>query len=312
MTMSPKGLRCFMYVIVLAFWALFAFVLLEKLDRSMTRTVVRRKPAEHFFFDILSGFDPPISLTAYSHMPRTESTTAFLGIMDRYLLSQYLVRRFAYSSFLEIGCPRVSIGELLPESVTIRDCVPHSKAIEFFNSNTSKYGVIILEGQLLTGSYSTSHSHTLSDSSSSSSLSSSQLETLLQKALLYLEEGGTLILTNTNPPLLSLSSHSQEHSHTHLESGGLWSVAVLLHDRIATEVATLDCDGGLTLVKHSADTATLLSSLPPLSSGTGTGTAAGGGGGGGGVSVPLPPGPSRGNAPYPQVFGSGGTGRPSF
>eukprot|EP01041_Mallomonas_annulata_P011921 gene11921-24972_t len=242
---NKKGLRCFISVVILVFWALFAFIMLENLDRSMvTPKYIRRKPAEHFFFDLLTGFDPAVPQTEYYPSSRVKSSSSFLGVIDRVLLSQYLVKRFAYKSFLQIGCHSERVYMLLPDSMSVRDCIDKEHGTlrmrpnEFFAGNLSKFGVILLEDEEMKG------------------ITPSEVYAIAEASLLALEEGGILVLTDTNPfgrsewdggtnlpiPL----SHSAVTSSS---QSGLWTLVASLRQRDVLEMVTLDADGGLTLVR---------------------------------------------------------------
>lgn len=180
---------------------------------------MRRKPAEHFFFDLLPLFDPLGPYTYYETLPRIKQLSAFQGIADRILLSQYLTKRFAYSSFIQIGCEIEQVYSFLPETVTDRRCLDTaSNPLNFFKTNQSKFGLILIDSGVM-------------------QIGSDVARDLADAALTSLDEDGILLLVNTNPAFKADLSKS------------LWGVAILLGDREDLEMATLDADGGISLIR---------------------------------------------------------------
>ena len=90
-----------------------------------------RKVEKHFFFELLPSFD--VDETGHRAVVPSLSASApggaslFTGIMDRVLFTRYLVERFAFSSFLQLGCAGSSsshVYQLLPDTaVPTRVCV---------------------------------------------------------------------------------------------------------------------------------------------------------------------------------------------
>ena len=180
----------------------------------------------------------------------------FQNIIDRVLFSQYLVKRFAYGSFLQVGgCNFDKIYSLLPESMPIRTCLSYNHVssktqqavspFEYLSKSTTKYGVILIEPEKDT----------------------EDPKLIVDAALVALEDGGTIILVNTNPT-------SVTHKTNQVQGPYLWDIAVYLRSRAGLDVATLDADGGITIVRRSngvsipASSGTVPSALNPIEGST--------------------------------------------
>ena len=184
-----------------------------------------RRVEKHFFFDLLPSFDLPLHDSGYtpsSSIPNSQ----FSRVMDRVLLSRYLVDRFAYTSFIQFGCSRdQSIYQLLPvDTVTTRICVDKregsirmSPSI-YLNSSlilNRKFDLIFGTAELISNNF-------------------------LQAFLGDLNEGGAIIIAQSN--MLKFDGN-----HTQVVSD---SYSIFLQKMIEIrgsydlDVATLDADDG--------------------------------------------------------------------
>ena len=88
--------------------------------QSRDHSAQMRKVDKHFFFDLLPSFDVDIAskrtknYTSSSSSGVSGGTTMFADIMDRVLLTRYLVDRFAYTSFIQFGCQMSHVYQVLP------------------------------------------------------------------------------------------------------------------------------------------------------------------------------------------------------
>jgi len=232
---------------------------------------------KHFFFELLSQHDPVVrhrallqptpspsssslAQPAIEAVPlwgirraqyKPELVSEFTDVADRVLLVQYLVERFAYSTFLQFSCREQRTYQLLPDNkITTKLCVDavgggtHTLDPIRFIADT-----VISRGQAATSSSSSSSSST-SSSFSSGSLGDSSAGsrqrgydvilvetrhlplsiTLIDNLLSIVAAGGLLILTDT----------------TDLQSS--WREVAILRQRDWLDCATLDADYGITIV----------------------------------------------------------------
>jgi hypothetical protein len=238
---------------------------------------------KHFFFELLSQHDPVVrhralvqptpspsssSLSSSQSLAqptieavqlwgarrsqyKPELASEFTDVADRVLLVQYLVERFAYSTFLQFSCREQRTYQLLPDNkITTKLCVDavgggtHTLDPIRFIADT-----VISRGQAASSSSSSSSSSSFSSSSSGSIGESSAgarqrgydvilVETrhlslsitLIDNLLSIIAAGGVLILTDT----------------TDLQSS--WREVAILRQREWLDCATLDADYGITIV----------------------------------------------------------------
>ena len=97
--------------------------------QSRDHSVQMRKVDKHFFFDLLPSFDVDIASKrtknyTYSSPSISGGTSMFADIMDRVLLTRYLVDRFAYTSFIQFGCQMSHVYQVLNNAFSHSLIVP--------------------------------------------------------------------------------------------------------------------------------------------------------------------------------------------
>ena len=139
---------------------------------------------KHFFFDLLPSFNLP-SRDREVYLPsRNLAHSQFSDIIDRVLLSRYLVDRFAYSTFIQFGCNREqSIYQLLPDTfmksrvcVDKRDGTIRSSPSAYLNSSYAQnrqFDLVVADADKLS-------------------------DDLLNSYLNMMSDGGSMLLTGSN------------------------------------------------------------------------------------------------------------------
>lgn len=184
-----------------------------------------KKVKKHFFFDLLPSFDT--ALNSDYKPSKILKTTQFYDIMDRILLSRYLVDRFEYQYFIQFGCRKDNnIYQLLPDTtVKTKLCIDKKEGsirmspISYLNSNLSynkNYDLIVINSDLLSENY-------------------------LDQILISLNEGGALLITDSNK-LQHFSGNKTIETPRELNE---YIVKFLsLRSQYDLDIATLDTDGG--------------------------------------------------------------------
>lgn len=218
-----KSFKCFLTLLALIVGIIVSINIYFASDDSHSLSLIDRRVDKHFFFDLLQQGDqsPRSSSVNYTIASAAGAKSYFVGVMDRTLLVRYLIERFAYSSYLQLGCQDELISDFLPASLSSNVCVDHvvfpdvpspSSFLASAASAGRTFDVIVIEQHYA-------------------------LEAVVNAALAVLSAEGALILTDTNPP-----QHSKgEPVPSQLES------AVMLRVKEDLDSATLDLDGGLTV-----------------------------------------------------------------
>lgn len=159
-------------------------------------------------------------------------SSQFNGIMDRVLLSRYLVDRFAYTSFIQFGCKRHhSIYQLLPENIVkTRICVDKQEGsirttpkiyLNLTQSQNRKFDFIVAESGLFGDDY-------------------------LNDFLEVLSEGGALIFTESN----QLHFDTNKTTEISVVDADYLVKFLSMRGRYDLDVATLDSDSGILRCKY--------------------------------------------------------------
>jgi hypothetical protein len=175
---------------------------------------------------LLPSFDLPLLNHDEYISSKFGKSSQFNGIMDRVLLSRYLVDRFAYVSFIQFGCKRHhSIYQLLPENIVkTRICVDKQEGsirttpkiyLNATRSQNKKFDFIIAEAGLLEDDY-------------------------LNDFLQILSDGGALIFTESN----QLHFATNKTTEISVVDADYLLKFVSLRGRYDLDVATLDSDSG--------------------------------------------------------------------
>mmetsp|Transcript_23100 Transcript_23100/g.22252 ORF Transcript_23100/g.22252 Transcript_23100/m.22252 type:complete len:402 (+) Transcript_23100:271-1476(+) len=182
-----------------------------------------RKVKNHFYFGILSSYDSP--LFEHDRYIPYINRSDFNDIMERILLSKYLENRFEYSTFIQFTCQGShNIYEHLlkmKKSVCVNVNENFKEYLEVMHSQFKVYDMIVLDPAYFT-------------------------ESQVVDSLLLLAEGGVLMLTDSN--IIEKNSDTailQEISS--LQSTYILSI-LSLRSRYDLDIATLDVDGGITLI----------------------------------------------------------------
>ena len=142
---SAAAARTRTYIVAAAAVVLATLVVLHAVGSSAFWNLARgggggasRKVEKHFFFELLPSFDldesghrgPPTA--AGGTVPSALGPSLFAGIMDRVLFTRYLVERFAFASFVQLGCAGSShVYQLLPDTaVPTRLCVDAGESVQ--------------------------------------------------------------------------------------------------------------------------------------------------------------------------------------
>lgn len=221
----------------------FMSELMNKNNYGMQRSWKKmRRVDKHFFFDLLPSFDLPLQNSNTYQPSKFIEHSQFTSIVDRVLLSRYLVDRFAYRSFIQFGCRLDrSIHHLLPDTtVTVRHCVDRRDGMPIAYLNTSHaqsrlFDLIVADIENIS-------------------------ESLLESYMNILDVGGTVVLTGSNNFILE-SNKTKEM--TTVEAALLHQI-ILIRGRHDLDLATLDADTG-ELTSHHASILeySYLSSLTP-------------------------------------------------
>jgi hypothetical protein len=197
-----------------------------------------RKVDKHFFFDLLPSFDLNRATRANYSSSTLLPPSAFGDIMDRVLFTRYLVDRFAYASFVQLGCDREHVDQLLPEtSVKVRVSVdPNCGTLRtnqelYLNASAlakRSFDLVLIEPEFVT-------------------------LRIVQAALPLLNPGGALILADTN----SLRFRNNETHEIPFADARNLGVLISLRGSEDLDVATLDVDGGISIVYRRRNSAPL-------------------------------------------------------
>jgi hypothetical protein len=218
----------YIFVIFLLASSLLIFLsfmseLMNKNNYGMQRSWKHmRRVDKHFFFDLLPSFDLPLQSHNTYQPSEFIQHSQFTSIIDRVLLSRYLVDRFAYRSFIQFGCRHDrSIYQLLPETtVKIRHCVDRKDGspIAYLNASHAQnhlFDLIVADMENIS-------------------------ESLLESYMNILDEGGTVVLTGSNNFILE-SNKTKEITNT---EAALLHQIILIRGRQDLDLATLDADTG--------------------------------------------------------------------
>lgn len=178
-----------------------------------------RKVKNHFHFGLLSSYDSPL-FEHDKYKPYIKGSE-FTDIMERILLSKYLVDRFAYHSFMQFTCQGShNIYEHLLETVTsicVNEKENFKEYLEALHSKFKSYDIIVIDPAFFT-------------------------ESQIIDSLLLLTDGGVLILTDSN--IIERQSDANVLQEiTSLQSAYILSI-LSLRSRHDLDIATLDVDGG--------------------------------------------------------------------
>lgn len=202
--------------------------LLDKNNYGIRRSWQKMRTVDkHFFFDLLPSFDLPLSDREVYQPSLNLQHSQFSDIMDRVLLSRYLVDRFAYSSFIQFGCNRErSIYQFLPDtSMKSRVCV--DKRDGTVRSSPSTY---------LNSSYAQNRQFDLVVADAD------KLSTdLLNSYLNMLSDGGSMLLTGSNN---YISGPNKTKGIREEDLLNLRCI-IAIRGRQDLDLATLDADRGI-------------------------------------------------------------------
>ena len=229
----------YILVIILLVSSLLIFLsfmsdVMNKDNYGMERSWKRMRTVDkHFFFDLLPSFDlPVVNHNEYQPSEYIEHSQ-FTSIIDRVLLSRYLVDRFAYRSFIQFGCrPDRSIYQLLPDTtVKIRICVDRKDGT--VRMSPSAY---------MNSSYAQNHRFDLvvADIENIS-------ENLLESYMNILSDGGTIVLTGSN----NFKLDSNKTKEITAAEAALLHQIIMIRGRQDLDLATLDADTGDLFSMHS-------------------------------------------------------------
>lgn len=182
---------------------------------------------KHFFFDLLPSFDLPLSDREMYLQSQNIAHSQFSDIIDRVLLSRYLVDRFAYTSFIQFGCNQEqSIYQLLPDtSMKSRVCV--DKKDGTVKSTPSAY---------LNSSYAHNRQFDLVVAGAD------KLSTdLLNSYLNMLSDGGSMLLTGSNNYVSGPNKTKEIHEKDLINLRCI----IAVRGRQDLDLATLDADRGM-------------------------------------------------------------------
>lgn len=188
-----------------------------------------RKVDKHFFFDLLPSFDLNFEIKDHYIPSQSLEPTVFSNIMDRVLFSRYLVDRFAYSSFVQFGCSRRHVYQLLPDSTKTKACFDEYEGTVrispfiYANSSTTKkkFDFIMLEPYNITLDF-------------------------VKLSLDMLNPGGVLMIVDTN--WISIKSNDTATFPAEHKALSTFNILLYLRSQHNLDVATLDVDGGLSVV----------------------------------------------------------------
>ena len=209
--MQPD-MRAYRYLMVMiALVACFVFTLkLFSAGRSSNSPKLNRRVDKHFFFELLQQFDTNPRNFVYNH----SFDSSFNGLMDRNLLARYLADRFAYTSFIQFGgCNIEAIHQFMPDTVKSPGCIESQRTLDSILTSGSQFELILVESWSLT-------------------------ESVFDKILSGMDRGGTLVILDSNPSVQAPSTNS------------FWDVIIRIRQRGDLDMATLDNDGGMTVVHY--------------------------------------------------------------
>jgi hypothetical protein len=214
-------------VFLLFFLNIFSQVM-DKNNYGIRRSWQKMRTVDkHFFFDLLPSFDLPLSDREMYLQSRNIAHSQFSDIIDRVLLSRYLVDRFAYTSFIQFGCNQEqSIYQLLPDtSMKSRVCV--DKKDGTVKSTPSAY---------LNSSYAHNRQFDLVVAGAD------KLSTdLLNSYLNMLSDGGSMLLTGSNNYMSGPNKTKEIHEKDLINLRCI----VAVRGRQDLDLATLDADRGM-------------------------------------------------------------------
>lgn len=223
------------YLLALGLLALFLLVflsimseLMDKNNYGIRRSWQKMRTVDkHFFFDLLPSFDLPVSDNEMYQPSQNIAHSQFSDIMDRVLLSRYLVDRFAYTSFIQFGCNREqSIYQLLPDtSMKSRVCV--DKRDGTIRSSATAY---------LNSSYAQNRQFDLVVANANN-LSTDLLDSYLN----MLSDGGSMLLAGSN----NFMGGPNKTKEIHEEDLINLRCIIAMRGRQDLDLATLDADRGI-------------------------------------------------------------------
>jgi hypothetical protein len=247
--MAAMKAGSYIFVIFLLASSLVIFLsfmseLMNKNNYGMQRSWKKmRRVDKHFFFDLLPSFDLPVQNRNMYQPSEFIPHSQFTSIIDRVLLSRYLVDRFAYRSFIQFGCRLDrSIHQLLPDTtVKIRHCVDRRDGtpIAYLNASYAQnhlFDLVVADIENIS-------------------------ESLLESYMNILDEGGTVVLTGSNNFILE----SNKTKETTPAEAALLHQLILMRGRQDLDLATLDADTGGLISNHASTLK--YSYLPFLTSG---------------------------------------------
>lgn len=174
-----------------------------------------RRVENHFFFDLLPSFD--LHRGVYRPSESIQHSQ-FSDIIDRLLLSRYLVDRFAYTHFIQFGCKHRNIYQLLPETtMKIRLCADKEEEKYLSSNHAQKYrfDLIVADAQPITNS-------------------------ILESYLTILNEGGAILLTGSN----LFDFQRNETKVLSFDDAAMVGQIMAVRGRYDLDLATLDADSG--------------------------------------------------------------------
>jgi hypothetical protein len=235
--MAVRGARYLTIILALTICVLiFSYIILGINLTNMSNPLQRkqaRKVDKHFFFEMLPSFDHTFRSRGYEPS-KTLAASQFSSVADRILISRYLSERFAYSSFVQLGCQKERVYQHLSENLmSTRLCVDEEVGTvlmtpqRFLNSTvvaSRRFDMIMIEPKYLTVA-------------------------LADDALSHLTDGGVLIITDMNPIGTTIRVPSKECSKV--------DVLLALRRRLDVDIATVDVDGGISIVYARRNSAML-------------------------------------------------------
>jgi hypothetical protein len=229
---TMKGYRyIYIILIIVTFVILTVNIIFTSHHNSQSKK--SRRVDKHFFFDLLKQFDSNPRNFLYNSSNIIDRTV-FDNVMDRTLFVRYLIERFAYSNFLQIGCEVENIQLFLPDNlIKSKQCIdgndptvinPSDYLTKLMLSGNS-YDVILIELQY-------------------------SVETIVQQSLNMLSKDGSLIIVDTNPNFQGIHFDNSSSAVKLQIKKIMKSLEFLVTLRQSPEIdmVTLDYDGGLTLI----------------------------------------------------------------
>lgn len=158
-------------------------------------------------------------------------------LIDRVFVLKYLIKRYGYKSYLEIGCCRDDtfkqidladkVGVDPASGGTVRD-TSDNYFLANYHGPRRKFDLIFIDGL-----------HT-----------SDQCHKDLINALAFLEDGGTIMMHDCLPPSEKCQAVPPVHSNW---TGDVWKAAVWAGQHAALQVCLLELDWGVCLVRKASD-----------------------------------------------------------